>query len=254
LAKVQGKLSEINKERIARGKTSLYANDRSRLTPATASTISPVSQQDRLAAYQNARRRKEAPSSPNPSGLSDKELITTFLREKKNKSSSALLAALGKEINRRNAIQKPAPSSLNPSGLSDKELIKAFVREKGNKKSSVMLTALGKEINRRNALQKPKPQTKINPDDQRRLNSLTNRLPNAITNSEREEIKRDIADIEVLNPGIKPQAIAAPPKGNFRQRNARPKPSKPIPKPKDLNSVHKALEKEADDALNCLLG
>lgn len=76
---VEEKLGKINDRRARLGHSTLYANERTRLTPAK--------------------------SSINPSGLSDRQLANAFLKEKENRKSSVLLAALGKEIDRRNAKQ-----------------------------------------------------------------------------------------------------------------------------------------------------
>lgn len=177
-------MSAVNQKRAAKGRSSLFIDPKGSL--------------------------RQGQSTINPSGLSDKELVKAFLTEKKNGQSKTLLAALGKEINRRRAKQEPAPSSPNPSGLSDRQLVKAFLKEKENRKSSVLLAALGKEIDRRNAKQSATKKDFRKPEfpaeQQKLLNLLTANLAHA-TKEEAKWIQQDIDDIKTLYPGIKPQSL-----------------------------------------------
>lgn len=103
------RLAKVNQKRTEKGRSTIYLNEESRLTTAQ--------------------------SSLNPSGLSDQELIKSFLREKKNKKSSVLLAALGKEIDRRRKNTEHLRQSHPPSVTTTEKVIVEKKTEKEQKRN-----------------------------------------------------------------------------------------------------------------------
>lgn len=233
-------MSAVNQKRAVKGRSSLFIDPKGSL--------------------------RQGQSTINPSGLSDKELVKAFLTEKKNGKSKTLLAALGKEIDRRNLQQKANQARLLAREAKDPKVREKAIRiaDQFEKMSSALAVIKNHVPDKNGYLLKDKNFERADFEDFD--------IPAKVFKSEveakkvhRELAKRyhpdlggsaeQMANLNILFDQILDKIRKDRERKGRSPTNPKQKKSPPKKTPKDsLKDINEQLGKQADQELECLFG